>query len=824
MGTMGNDERKGISRRQFAVGCLATAACAARPIELVAAARPVLHVIGHSHIDAAWLWPWTDAADLAATTFRSALDRMKETPGFCYSHSSTAHYEWVQKADRAMFAEIRQRVAEGRWEAVGGWPVEPDCNIPSTESFARHCLYGKTEVEEMLNTRVRVGFNPDSFGHAAGLPTILRQAGYGYYVFMRPQEHEMKLPRLFWWEGPDGSRVLTYHIYRHYDGDADGLREASENVFAPGFSDGAYFLGVGDHGGAATREQVQRIAALRADSSLPELRWSTIGRFFEAVEKSPALRDLPVIRGDLQHHARGCYSARGQQKADNRRAEHEMFRAEAVGTAARFAYGAAYPHEVYRESWKQVTFNQFHDLLAGSALYADYTNSRDGLGLACQNALWTRHPQLMAMARQVDLGAVEGGVIFAYNTLPWTRKALLEFHYETGPRNPFGALKDQAGNRTPLQMRPSDSMTNFFPRLSAWVDLPASGYRVFSLVEAESTAAAPISSAVKISSTGFGISSFTPLQGPELLAGDTGLVVIEDKSDTWAHDIASFRTEVGRPRLVKSFPAEEGPVTRVTRQILAWKNSLITVDIAEFHDCDAIEFRFVIDWHEHEEILKFEIPARLGSPRLFAKVPGAVLERGTDGNEEPYQDWVALEGDADGAMHTLALLNAQTYSYDCLNGLLRTILIRSAPYARHNPNQVQPDSPEAWQDQGRQERTFWLVGGRGKHSALCLDRRAQELQSPAEYVFDSRHHGTEPWERSFLEVTPSHVEVLSIKAGERDDTVIVRLQERSGAATAAHLRSHVLHLDQDISLSPWQISTLSIARDGSVKPVSILER
>src|SRR5437763_9036773 len=129
-----------VSRRDFLVRCVAAGgALAAQPAMGLAAAdsdkqRQVLHLIGYSHIDAAWLWPWSDGADSVLDTFRSALNRIEETPGFCYSHSSSAHYRWVERADPAMFAKIKQRIVDGRWEVVGGWPVEPDCNIPSTES------------------------------------------------------------------------------------------------------------------------------------------------------------------------------------------------------------------------------------------------------------------------------------------------------------------------------------------------------------------------------------------------------------------------------------------------------------------------------------------------------------------------------------------------------------------------------------------------------------------------------------------------------------------------------------------------------------------
>ena len=302
-------EGGGVSRRKFmlasatALGGAALAgvpasgrsAAAAGGVQSSAAKRRVLHIIGHSHIDAAWLWPWRDGSNLVLTTMRSALDRMRETPGFRYSHSSSAHYAWAERADPRMFAEIKERVREGRWEPVGGWPVEPDCNIPSTESLARHCLYGKNYFQRALGLDIQIGFNPDSFGHPAGLPTLLRAAGYRYYVFMRPQEHEMKLPLLFWWEGPDGSRVLALRIRRGYSEGAHRLRLAAENNFQEGFDHAAFFLGVGNHGGSVTREQIKQVLEMRSDPSLPELRWSTVAEFFKAAEASPAFQ-CPIGR------------------------------------------------------------------------------------------------------------------------------------------------------------------------------------------------------------------------------------------------------------------------------------------------------------------------------------------------------------------------------------------------------------------------------------------------------------------------------------------------------------------------------------------------
>src|SRR3984957_9808289 len=401
------DERKDLSRRDFLVagaaslgGMAGTPAFAQGASGTGSGTGRVIHIIGHSHIDAAWLWPWRDGADTVLTTFRSALNRMKETPDFCYSHSSSAHYHWVEQADPDLFAEIQQRVREGRWEVVGGWPVEPDCNISATESFIRHSLYGKAYIQRTLGVNVKIGFNPDSFGHAAGLPTILKRAGYGYYVFMRPQEHEMDLPLLFWWEGADGSRGLSLRIWHSYDGGPKLIQPAATGAFAPGFDHAAFFLGVGDHGGSVTKEQIQQVLALQQDASLPQLRFSTLRDFFLAVESSPAFAGLPVVRTELQHHSRGCYSAYGEGKYLNRRAERWLGEAETISLVANLSASHAYPADQYAEAWWKVLVCQFHDMMAGTSLYSDYQDVRDSVGYACEIAQSSKVEALEMMAKR----------------------------------------------------------------------------------------------------------------------------------------------------------------------------------------------------------------------------------------------------------------------------------------------------------------------------------------------------------------------------------------------------------------------------------------
>jgi alpha-mannosidase len=569
---------------------------------------------------------------------------------------------------------------------------------------------------------------------------------------------------------------------------------------------------------------------MQRDGGLPELRWSTLQQFFAAVKESPSFASLPVIKTELQHHARGCYSAYGEGKYLNRRAERSLGESETISLMANLSAGHAYSGVEYAESWWKVLFCQFHDLLAGTALYADYQDLRDSVGYACEVAQTSKIEALEAMAKRVDLSGVKESAVFLFNPLPWRRMALVEFHTEKDPENHglITHLQAKDGTAVPIQFRPPDSMTIGMPRLSAWADLPACGYKVFELAHGQAPEGKAYSNSFSVSETGFGISSLKAEDGTELLAGPVGLVVLSDTSDTWSHDVKQFRQEMGRPVLVSAGVVEDGPVTRVTRHRATWMNSEIILDIAQFAGIDAVELRFVIDWREHQQMLKLEVPTAVQQPRLFAKVPGEIIERKTNGEEEPYQDWAAVQGRIGNADYTIGILNNSTYSYDCWNGLFRTVLIRSAPFARHQPSPTTYFDTNAWQDQGRQERRFWLIARKGGYSQMSLDRRAEELQTPAEYVVDSAHEGQESWEGSFLEIQPSSVWILATKRAEGDsDGTILRLQERSGISTNASLKSSILGLDHSVPLKPWELKTVLIRKsaDGKaeLREVSLLE-
>src|SRR3989304_6016239 len=212
-----------------------------------------LHVVGNAHLDPVWLWPWTEGFHEVKATFRSALDRMKEYEDFIFIASSAVYYEWIEHNEPQIFEEIQQRVKEGLWLLVGGWWIQPDCNLPCGESFVRQALYGQRYFYKKFGVMATVGYNVDSFGHNGMLPQILVKSGLPDYVFMRPGPSEKELPSpLFWWESDDGSRVLTYRVpfsYATWPSDLEEAIRLCAGQFTPPLGAGVVFFGVGNHGG-----------------------------------------------------------------------------------------------------------------------------------------------------------------------------------------------------------------------------------------------------------------------------------------------------------------------------------------------------------------------------------------------------------------------------------------------------------------------------------------------------------------------------------------------------------------------------------------------
>src|ERR1700757_1621435 len=349
-----------------------------------------IRAVGNSHIDMAWLWPWTETVEVVRNTFQSVLDLMREYPDFKFSMSSARAYEWMQEKYPDLFAQIQQRVKEGRWEVIGGMWVEPDLNMPDGESLVRQILVGKRYFQKNFGIDIKIGWNPDSFGYNWQLPQIYKKSGIDYFVTQKllwAHEFTTFPYKLFWWQAPDGSRLLTYFPHDYADPiDAEPLGSQvatwMPSIYGPKIPEKPemmHLYGVGDHGGGPTRVMLDHAEQLRApDTVFPKLEFSFASEFFSDMEKKLPSMQVPTWDGELyfQYH-RGVFTTQAETKRRIRRSEENVLNAEKFASLASL-YGRAYPGGM-EDIWKHLLFDHFHDIMPGSGIAVNYLDAKRNL-------------------------------------------------------------------------------------------------------------------------------------------------------------------------------------------------------------------------------------------------------------------------------------------------------------------------------------------------------------------------------------------------------------------------------------------------------------
>lgn len=503
------------------------------------ALRPTLetatfHMTGNSHIDAAWLWPWTETVDVVKRTFGTALQLMNEYPGYTYTQSAAAYNDWIADKYPEMNEQIKKRIQEGRWEIVGGMWVEPDLNLPDGEGLVRQLLVGKRWYKQAYGVDVRIGWNPDSFGYTWQLPQIYKKSGVDYFVTQKMTWNDTnQLPfKLFWWQSPDGSKVLAYFPHDYANEDMRPLRLANDLVMArqrsTGMTDMMDLYGVGDHGGGPTRAMLdegfrwaspsaESVAANGGAPVTPKYEFGTAQSWFTAVEKqiapeskvwnyqsiakgyeTPAAvagrTSIPTWNSELyfEYH-RGIMTTQAMLKHNIRFGEEEVLNAEKYSSLA-WLYGAKYPADELTEDWKKVLFNQFHDLAAGSGIGVIYKDAQKDFD-------WVRMStnEIDASALKAVMGNINTHIepkfanstpVVIWNNLGWARNGDVTVSAKdpTSKANSFAwTYNENTQQINKAQLIEKDTNTGMISVKIHNVSVPALGYRVIYLIPAVNT-------------------------------------------------------------------------------------------------------------------------------------------------------------------------------------------------------------------------------------------------------------------------------------------------------------------------------------------------
>jgi alpha-mannosidase len=764
--------------------------------------RRLLHMIGNAHIDPVWLWRWPEGYQEVRATFGSVVELMRSHPELRFTCDSVAQLAWVEESDPELFEEIRERATEGRWEIVGGWWVEPDCNLPCGESFVRQGLYGQRWLRERFGRVATVGCNVDPFGHNASLPQILRSSGMDTYLFLRPGPHELELPGpAFWWQSPDGSRVLAYRIPHEYQTVGTALDEHVRSAvaeFPPDWEELACLYGVGNHGGGPTRSNLDSIRRMSAAGEPAWLECSTARRFFDRLLERD--EQLPVVTGDLQHHAVGCYSAHSAIKRWNRRAENLLLAAEKWTAVGAVVAGTPPATAELSHAWRQVLFNQFHDVLAGTSIEEAYEDARDQLGEAAAIAGRAGNGAMRAICGRIRIEPEPGmSPVVVLNPHPWPVRADVEVEVEVGPAGPPTRMADERGRAVPAQAtRPSATVPGWRHRLVFPAELPPLGYRTYRLYgggDAEQRGRARTGSAPSATvleggrlrvtvdpATGW-LASLAVGGGGELLAADAGAhaVVLADETDTWSHGTLAYGDEAGAFSCESVRILEDGPVRSVARVISRYLSSTLTEDLVVGGE-GILEVRATLDWHERLALLKLRVGTALRDVTATFDVPYGHLERPAAGGEEPVGAWVDVTGTLpSGRRAGLAILNDGKQAVDVLGGRIGMTVARSPVFAWHEPRRLEPDEDHRHLDQGVQRFTYRLVPHAGDWRAAGVVRAAAELNQPPVALVESWHPGPLEQRRSFVAVEPASVVLPVLKhAEDPGGDLVLRAYESAG--------------------------------------------
>jgi len=812
-----------------------------------------IHLVGNAHIDIFWLWKWEEGLQEIRATFASALDRIDENGEFIFTSACAWYYSLVEETDPPLFRRIQEAVKAGRWRVTGGWWLQPDCNAPSGESFARQALYAQRYFREKFGVTADLGYNVDSFGHNGNLPQLLLKSGLKSYVFMRPSRKEKTLPAsLFIWEGIDGSRVRAFRLTDGMGGYTSGsdwgekLEEKIKNHILAAEKEGTplmCFYGVGNHGGGPTKHNLAAIDKLKVENK--NIIYSNPHLYFEDAS-SVDDNDLPVVTDELQYHAIGCYSALSKVKQANNNAEQQLLSAEKMVSVIGNA-GETENHKALTIGWKKVLANQFHDSLGGCSIPEAYTKI-----LAAYSWAHETVDQMTAVLFQrltskintlVDGSAEESNgvsTVIVWNPNPWEVREVIEI---IGSAD---AVLDLNNNEVPFEIIPSNAITTgFFSQSIRFnASLPPLGYTSLRLLNFKTNIDAgsflgfqytrTASSIIKSGDweaeidreSGFITSLRNIKTNTEFLCSGIGPVIIDDESDTWTHGISSYRGAARKMALESYTMVSQGSVSTEYEIVYKLLNSKVILRVILNGDLGTLDLKTRVLWNEQHRLLKLSVGSACKNETFVSEIPYGAIERKADGTEWPIQRWARL-GTENGPC--LGVINDGIYAASAENGRLDLTLLRSPVYAHHETQHPRPDIQHRFVDQGESEFHIRLLPSPAGAGNDVFTKNALELNQPSLCVIESSHNGELPPKRTYCRVMEDDgkkttVLISAIKRSEDSDGWIIRAVEAAGKSADTEMDFSWLGVSRNFSFAPYEIKTIKIAdRDKAISETGILE-
>ena len=791
-------------------------------------------LVGHAHIDLSWLWPRSETLhEVCPLTFRSVMRLMDQYPDFIFAQSTAQVYRWMERYYPEDFKRIAEKIKSGQWEVVGGSWDEHNTNIPCGESLVRQYLYAKRYFMDHFGVDVQVGWLPDVFGFNWNMPQIYNKVGIKYFMThklkhqIRRNNPPIPFPyHLFWWEAPDGSKVLAYHTVGGYGESIHGdqiLKELKTLKKMHGVSDLLVIYGKGDHGGGPLPDMLQRAHELQKRTDFPKVVFTKALDYFKHLESLPVANTLPTMDDELYVKThRGTLTTDAQVKRDNRRCEELLLDIERFAVQAS-ELGATYPRKELNDLWEKLLYGQVHDNIDGSSIKyvyfdaaTDYTDIKLEGGKLLNNALGT-------IARQVDTRGPGDVALMVFNPLAWSRTDVVKIDL-TKLGGPARVLT-RSGAEVPAQIVEEDGKQEL---IFLAEDVPGVGYKTYFLQKGVKPSAVKTDLVVRglvlengklrvevDRASGFVRSVYDKRQKRETLAkGAMGnlLEVFEDRppnapggEPAWNIYLGA-RTLLDKPESVEL--VESGPVRARIRITKKYDKSTFWQDVILYAGSDKVDFEFRADWHEHYKFAKVAFPLAAKNDYATYEIPYAVIQRFSHLIKQPVKTklefpprawepadqlkfevaalrWTDLT-DRSGKFGA-TLLNDSKYGHSLAGDTLRISLVRGA-------RRGYPRTPEMWTDQsdepivGIHHVRYALVPHKGDWREGKAVRRGYNFNYALLPLCEKKHEGELAPEHGLVDVEPSDVIVGAVKRAEDNDDVIVRLVEMGGRPAKARLK------------------------------------
>ena len=823
-----------------------------------------VHLISNAHLDPYWLWEWEEGAATVLSTFRTAADLCEKFDDFIFNHNEVILYKWVEEYEPALFTRIQRLVREGKWHIMGGWYLQPDCNMPSGESFTRQILLGNNYFQEKLGVKPTTTINFDPFGHTRGLVQILKKSGYDSYLHCRPAQEDCPLPDIadYTWVGYDGSEINGHRAIGFYNSPLGKARDKIENWLKQN-SDrpvGLILWGVGDHGGGPSHQDLAAIAELMKTTKEPQLLHSTPEAYFAELRELGA--EGPRHEKDVNPWGSGCYTSQIRLKQKHRLLENEIYAIEKMASAAALNGLMAYPYDDIHQALCDLMVAEFHDILPGSSIQPveDAGIRLMDHGLEILSRIKARAFFAMASGQHQ---APEGQIpIMAYNPHPYPVTGIFECEFNTHDacfEEQFSipvvhhngvviaSQNEQEASNLNLDWRKrcvfqAELAPGQITRFDCTLEiLPKRPQPEVSAENGRFTFKNDRIEAVINAETGLmdkyavdGVDYITP--------GAFRGLVINDTEDPWGMNQKEYRDVAGvftlmdreagtrfsgvKAGLLDSVRViEDGPVRTVIEALFSWGDSFLVLTYRLPKQGTELEVHVRVHWNEKDKMLKLGIPTPFAGGTYHGQVAYGRDELPGAEREVVAQKWVAAVSKDD--QHALTCINDSIYGSDFVDGEVRLSLLRSAAYSGH-PIGDRPIVPQDRYtpriDQGERQYLFWFQGGPKAERFDAIERESlAHNEQPMVISFFPSGAGEMPAPGAKLD--DNVVQMPVFKRSEDGEGYIVRLFEPTGVARSTTLSIPALGIQQEVSLTPFELKTFWVDPESKrLTEADLLER